>query len=236
MASKGITRAKVEERIRINQGTHVHDAAVHLRRDFQKVSRKVLKEASGPDPVASMRTKLMRWKLQGLPGHVAPRAHRGLCRLNGLVCPRVVAAVWRTLFNGWTTARRFQAQGQCLLGCRGPFQEDSIEHYAHCGVVRNFKAKFLWDALSLHEADARSSDAKGEFITLGLNLSEVDDDALARRAILVYAVYCTVNNIRHTNPATSGETVMDMMLQYTQEAVRGQDTSDSLGALLVDTA
>ena len=50
--------------------------------------------------------------------------------------PRVWAAYFRLICNGWMTARRFQGNRTCLFGCGGG--HDSIEHFAHCPVVSHW--------------------------------------------------------------------------------------------------
>eukprot|EP00973_Karenia_brevis_P009843 1331057-Karenia_brevis.AAC.1 len=58
--------------------------------------------------------------------------------------PRVMSAYLRTLWNGWTTDRRFRnvlvARGvsirPCVLGCEQG--TDALEHYLRCPVFRDF--------------------------------------------------------------------------------------------------
>ena len=45
------------------------------------------------------------------------------------------ATAFSTIWNHWTTARRFQKRGKCLLGC-GNQEGDCIEHCCRCQVVR----------------------------------------------------------------------------------------------------
>merc|ERR1712015_476092 len=99
-----------------------------------------------------MRQKLQRWKIAVTTNHArhhhqlgalthtprwnADHATRNLRRLHQLVAPRVVAACWRTIWNGWHTHRRWQKRNdntnKCMLGC--PTSEDSIEHYRFCDI------------------------------------------------------------------------------------------------------
>jgi hypothetical protein len=67
--------------------------------------------------------------------------------INKLVAPRVAAAVWGLAWNRWCTARRFQKQDRCLLGCEDCC--DSAEHYVGCRVAR----KVGWRALRLPEGN-----------------------------------------------------------------------------------
>ena len=101
---------------------------------------------AAPDASARVRHKMGRWKLHSdqpimnMPGELTPawtctRALSNLRRLHHIVTPRVSAACWGTLWNRWTTARRFQqrqsAKNRCVFSC-SPRAEDSIEHYAFC--------------------------------------------------------------------------------------------------------
>ena len=89
-----------------------------------------------------LRLKLERWKIPGLPGRTARRILRSLQALNRVVAPRVHVAVFRTIFNGWVTERRFQRayEGLCRFQCGG---DDSIEHYMRCRVLHDFARRRL---------------------------------------------------------------------------------------------
>ena len=63
------------------------------------------------------RCKMKRWQTLLVPRIQAERARGMMIRLGQLVRPRVFAAVWRTLWNGWCTRRRFQHEGSCMFGC-----------------------------------------------------------------------------------------------------------------------
>ena len=151
----------------------------------------------------------------GLPRRTADRCARLLNDLKGLVPPRVSAAVWKTIWNGWTTGRRFQRVGhQCLLCCASQFGEDSIEHYARCAVTIQAGKDFVG------LLDCHPSDRLGNFVTLGLNSNRVNDTILVKRAVLVYAIYRTTNSLRHC-PANNANVIKDMIHQFAREAVFG---------------
>ncbi len=194
---------------------------IAIRRNFQKVTRASLTELHKPNHVERMRHKINRWSLPGNIGHTCPRIMRALQRIKELVTPRVAAAVLRTLWNGWTTARRFQKQGPCLFGCAGRWKEDSIEHYAHCSIVLDFARRAL-------QIDAACGTQRlGHFVTLGLNADKVQEDDLVRRALLLYAVYRATNLLRHI-PMQSLDSVNDMLLQFAKEGVRGHGSSTAI--------
>ena len=102
-----------------------------------------------------------------------------------LAPPRVFAAVFRTYFNGWCTARRFQQAGTCAFGCID--YEDSVEHYARCPVLARFGQKCL--RLSYFpEPDQRRLD----FFLLRLAGGYSDTRFLcaALRLALAYRIHC----------------------------------------------
>ena len=140
------------------------------------------------------------------------------------ITPRVSAAVLSTIYNRWTTARRFQqrtqACNQCVLGC--PIgAEDSIEHYCRCHVVRSFGLMFLNFSFS-HD------DALEEFVLAGVGTRWTENkDDLAKLAILVYAVYRTTNTAR-TQGRVSPTFAKQMLGQFAKEAVRGHPRSSKV--------
>ena len=194
---------------------------IRVRKKFQKCVRLALGKKARPDAVARVRAKLCRWNLAGVPNITANRCTRTLDHLGRLVPPRVCAAVWKTIWNGWTTARRYQKKGNCLLCCGGRYAEDSIEHYARCSVVREVGRTFLGMQQSSYDKWL------GNFITLGVNSCKVDDNMLTLRAVLVYAIFRTTNQLRH-RPTDSVELARDMVCQFAKEAVRGHDKATQL--------
>ena len=96
------------------------------RKNYQKTIRKELLAKLRVDPVARMRFELERWNLTGFPGDTARRLLLSLVVVKAKLPPKVGAAVLRTAWNGWCTARRFQHLGKCLFGCGSFMQEDSI--------------------------------------------------------------------------------------------------------------
>ena len=105
--------------------------------------------------------------------------------------PRVWAAYFRLICNGWMTARRFQGSGKCLFGCGNG--HDSIEHFAQCPVVSHW----------LHENLGISPAPVGEEMDhfLGMRIDEERDDthmnSRIRRGLATYALYKVHNGVRH---------------------------------------
>ena len=186
-----------------------------VKSKFQACVRKALAQKDLPDRIYRIRIKLQRWKLVGLERRVADSYSRMLQRLARLVPPRVAQSVWKTAWNAWITARRFQQAGsRCVLRCNSQAGEDSIEHYARCSVTRDLCTGFVGLREDHH------SKWLGNFVVLGSNRGSVDDMTLVRRAVVVYAVYRATNSLRHT-PSDDYDVVKDMVHQFVREAVRG---------------
>ena len=81
-----------------------------------------------------LRHKVKRWRVHIPLGLLCRRLLRRLLSLQRLISPRAQSAVFKTLWNGWTTAARFQEVKPCVLGC-SPSAEDRIEHYACCSFT-----------------------------------------------------------------------------------------------------
>jgi hypothetical protein len=187
---------------------------------FQKAVRKHIIKRTMPDAEERMRSKLKRWRLPKLPRVAATRALAGLRTLRALVPPRVSAAVLSTMWNRWTTARRFQRRARCTLGC-SLSAEDSIEHYCRCPVVRTVAS----ERLGVHDID-------GSFLqlfTLVANelRSAPRKSRLVRAAVLTYATYRSTQAARCTGGWTM-ERATESMVQYIKEAVRGHAVATRL--------
>ena len=148
------------------------------------------------------------------------RVDRAVAMLRGLsteVAPRVQAAVIRTHWNGWTTARRFQQRRGCIFGCTNG--EDSIEHYACCRVVSEFSCC----RLGLPRPSART-ELLADFLVLQPSLHQGGGSILARKALRLYAVYtthCWATHDAMFSPARATEALK----QHLREAVLGHPRS-----------
>ena len=168
------------------------------------------------------RHKLQRWRLPGFPGRVARAVHRRFCLLRQAIAPRVHAAVLSSLFNRWTTRRRFQQDGEfgCLLGCGGA---DALEHYLRCPEVRRVAAVNLglhcpssdfWPLMLLAECPAGLADGEPTW---------------SRVALLHYTAYRTTNALRHRRgPPLSTMEVRRALHQGLLEGVRGHRRSQRI--------
>ena len=189
-----------------------------IKRSFQRSVAKRILSMEVPNAEMRIRSKLARWKLDGVPAHVARRVLGRLQSLRSSVTPRVLAAVWSTLWNRWATARRFQrrhdATNRCLLGCAGD-AEDSIEHYANCAAVRAVAARYLRlphpERLGLQD-----------FLLADAGLAE--DAILVCTSILVYATFSAMNKFRHSG-RTTFEVATDALVQFCKMATEGHSAS-----------
>ena len=124
-----------------------------------------------------------------LPGYRLERAKAGLIGVSRLVPPRVWAAVYRALQNGWVTGRRMQRGAACLFACGGG--EDSMTHYAFCPRV----ACFCRARLGL--AQPAPSRRLSSFLLLSPPFRDATASVHARRALALYCVYSAANAARH---------------------------------------
>ena len=190
-------------------------------RGFQRAARSSLPPPAALHLERRLRHKLLRWEVSLFPRRRAERALRMLPALSRVVPPRVVAAVLRTLLNGWATHRRFQQHGDCCFGCQA---EDSIEHYADCPVVWDFSYR----ALGILRPTSRQA-RLANFLMLDItNMASISVE-MTCRAVRVAAVYRTYNIVRHT-PHLHGAAAAGALWQSLREAVRGH----ALAARMVD--
>ena len=125
--------------------------------------------------------------------------------------PRVQAATWKLIWNGWCTARRFQQRrcqkNTCKLGC-SKTAEDSIEHYVHCPVVVKVAA------LRLRLYDLSLAD----FLLASASMSK---ERIAKTVLLTYAVFRATNMYRHKSSKPSRQEAFDAVESYLRSASVG---------------
>ena len=204
------------------------DACRKQRERIQRVALRAIKQVHLPDPQNRLRNKLARWyknknyhpsavpyhDLVGPPAHVAARVHKHLLRLPHIVAPRVAAAVFKCVFNGWCTKARFQQRysnsSVCLLGCGGQAL-DAIEHYCCCPQVH----EVLWKKL-------RATMPIKHCLNIWLlNDPRQDlDEYLMCSSLITYVTYMAFNLFRHTG-VPSQEIAKQAMGQFLHTAVAG---------------
>ncbi|CAK0851197.1 unnamed protein product [Prorocentrum cordatum] len=163
-----------------------------------------------------MRAKFEHWEVALFPRLRAQRAVAALHRLAALVPPRVAAAVWRTLWSGWCTARRFGGRAACLF-C-GLEDGDSVEHVTVCRAL----AESEFGAGHLRLPYRQDRDARRQDFLLLKPQSEVTDARLTLGALRVAAAYRMHCKFRQQRAALNGEhTVRRALEQAVREAVQG---------------
>jgi hypothetical protein len=152
---------------------------------------------------------------QRTPAWLVEETLRHLLLLRQLVPPRVVSAVFSTIWNRWTTERRFDRRQSpsnvCKLGCSCS-AEDSIEHYARCPITLETSRRFL-------RLDPQCQVNLHTFVCCNPHV-KTDADITAA-ALLVYAVYRATNYQRFQTPLTNPSDIIDAMKQWTREGARG---------------
>ncbi|CAK0857870.1 unnamed protein product [Prorocentrum cordatum] len=200
------------------------------RKDCQRTVYAYLAARMAPDPTMRLRAKLQRWELEDgrrhavifgsvqerTPAWQGRRASHLLQVLGSLSPPRVQAAVFSTLFNRWTTARRFQGRARCLFGC-GDGSEDSIEHYCRCRAVRTaFQRKLRLDPgvfCNLHT-----------FLLVNPRIRS--KEVLSLLGLAIYAVYTCTNTMRHRGRCDF-EVAVDAITQAVREGAKVQELTFS---------
>ena len=187
-----------------------------LRRDFQRTASTALMASDQSNLDARVRHKTDRWQVPILPRHRADHARHFLKVIGSRVPPRVWAASWRAVWNGWATARRTQGR-RGLPGCAFCCSEtapDSIEHYSSCRVVHEVTAADL-QCPRLPTPEARLAN----FLGLDFGPTSAPDRAVAvaLRAAAVYKVQCMCSH----GTLRRGPAAAEALRQAIREAVRG---------------
>jgi len=215
-----------------------------IRKSKGLIQRKFLvaiKSKHIPDPQLRLRHKIKRWYPKGTTSCFHPRAqpHYGiagpenmiarrissnLCRLQSVVAPRVCAAVFKFLWNGWVTTARFQGREdpncQCVLGCISddrPNAADAQNHYCHCPTVHKVWKTRLRTSIPMERSISTWLLANGEL---------ADDDKLCSTALIIYSTMRAINHYRHTG-ITDRNTAAQFMQQAISQGGRGHSKSAS---------
>ena len=168
-----------------------------------------------------MRKRLEKLEVPIYPRIRAQRAVLMARRLAKLTAPRVVAAVLRTLWNGWCTKRRFGSQGRCLFcGCQ---KGDALEHISVCRTLAQFGTEHL--RLQYHGGQQHRRMA---FLLLDPP-SELSDERLTLGALRVAASYQLHCKFRRRPDSLDGEGVVRRALEQScKELVQGHERSLSV--------
>ena len=175
-----------------------------VKRSFQSQALRNIKSVHAPNAEERIRSKVDRWRglyygLQGIPGRYAPCMAQRIIHWGKLVPPRVQAAVFTTLWNGWCTHRRFQKRSSTDNVCRfkcSSTSEDSLEHYCRCPVVPRVARHILHFSYPPELA----------LNVWMLNSYWLDIDYNMRgAALLIYGTYMAFNTIRHKGIADANQ-------------------------------
>jgi len=230
--TKEIIRCKVGSLEQIRQAsrlqhTEPRDDSTWKRR-CQGTIYKAIRAQEAEMPWARIRHKLARFKLldyekhslipgaaiQLTPAWQSQRTWWLLKMMARVTPPRVQAAAFSTVWNRWTTSARFQHKRvlPCLL-CGLP-QGDRLEHYCRCEVARNVCRRQLNVDPSIF--------ATLHAFTLATPLV-TQRSSLACLGLLIYAVYRTVNCVRHRCSGTpiSIEDAYEAVAQAVREGAKG---------------
>ena len=141
----------------------------------------------GPTAQLHLQKRLRHWPLSLLPGLRLHPSMRNLQTIGRCCQPRVWAAVFRLLCNGWGTSTRFGGTGPCKLGCG--CKEDSIRHLAYCPIVCGLLHKYL----------GRPRPQRGFELDalLGLDGHQQEEHSVIGWAQSIYALYRLHNGRRH---------------------------------------
>ena len=141
-------------------------------------------------------------------GTLTRRAARYLHQAFKPVPVKVALVLFRSCFNGWCTARRFQKKESCcLLGCSSEFGEDSIQHYAHCPIVMDFAKTRLGLPMSC-------IGGMQNFLCLQ---RDMENAIRVLQLLLLHAVYSATNCIRVSRPTLSSNAMPQFLLQYVHQ-------------------
>ena len=124
------------------------------------------------------------------------------------------AAVFSTLWNRWTTPRRFQGRDKRCILCDLEYSEDSIEHYSCSRIVREVLARVL------HMDQARFASLH-TFVLTHPDINSKEN--LVKISLLIYGVYRTTNAVRaHT---AAGGNYFEAIKQAIKEGAHGHSGS-----------
>ena len=201
---------------------------------FQRTAYQLILDKEAPNELERIRHMLQKRKLwnvnrfptppntgvlQSTPNSGARRALGNLRAMKAATTPRVQSAVFSTIWNRWTTHRRFQkrsaATNRCMLGCPAP-AEDAIEHYCCCPITRRLMRQRL-------NVDVNNFSNFHTYMMTNVNIT--DKALLCKIGLLVYAVYNTTNCIRNSVKLIGEEARYDCLCQNLREGAKGHKFS-----------
>ena len=128
------------------------------------------------------------------------------------LAPRVSLTCWHTVLRRWCTKGRFgqKHHSHCTMGCDN--QEDSIDHYAHCRVIRTWAQK----RLGLHYDPLNSKHVWTQTLA-------TTSENLHKQAHMIYAAYRATNHFRHAGTHTTSTTQQRLATEYLDQIIHEAD-------------
>ena len=226
LKGKGIVAKNLFHQFVSNPDVWSDEEFQKLRKGLQRVALVAIKALDFESPSTRIREKVERWRqvgwgITGNPGQYCRQIHRRLQALSKLVPPRVCAAVFKTLWNGWCTHRRFQRRlwdtNRCLFGCKGE-AEDSLEHYCRCPIVLSVAKDSL--KFSYEGVDAMN------LWTLNHPWLDSNRDNLRAVGLLIYGTFNAFNTSRQARLSDSNQCRL-CIIQYCKQGSSGHHPSMS---------
>jgi len=165
---------------------------------------------------AKMRKDIEKITLSAYPRTSVGRAFRVLEVLKRWGPPRVLAAHYRSWWNGWTTSHRLHNEGG-IADCFwcGLRQGDSLTHICVCPVIQEWRCSTLG---LTHETAL--CDRRAQFFNL-LRVDDGGEEAVMRRGIALAATYHAHNNIRAAKKRLTPTEACRSLTQSAKETVMG---------------
>jgi hypothetical protein len=224
-AQRGIDRTSVLKALDVPiVGRRTADHKARVKDNYQRAAETLIcqKFADTYYTESRLRCKLHRWKLSGIPAHLESQILRNFKLLSQWCPPRVIAAYFRALWNGWTTDRRMaslrKSQGLPLRGCQlgCGWDEDCLEHYATC--------KLYWDFLSLRRPAglglATHLRCREAFFMVHPSL---DERNTCRLALGMYALHRVVSSCGYSGLIGDAKAMLRIFTRVAAEGSRSKE-------------
>ncbi|CAK0904154.1 unnamed protein product, partial [Prorocentrum cordatum] len=219
----GVARATLEREIlRVDDATLLRrpmtrEQARRVQVAFQRTAAASLPRATTLNLEMRLRHKLGRWAVPRLPRVRVANCLAFLQALRRRFPPRVWAATWRTLWDGWASSRRTHGRiglAGCMFRC-SPAAADSIEHYANWPVLHEAA-----DAVLRLPRPESPGDRLAAFLGLDYRAGHGPEKAV-KVSIHAAAAYRTHCLCRHGR-VSRGPAAREALGQSFRDAVRGR--------------
>jgi hypothetical protein len=164
LTTLGLDTPTIARRIILELDPKKKDPDSTVRKNLQRFIYKGQLKSEVHLKTHAVRRRIIRWTAlinhrRSLGPILPPRAAENFLHnlevIHSKAKPRVAAAVWKTLWNGWCTSRRFQTEGRCIFGCASNLASDSLEHYLFCPILVHFTTG--WMNIKTRSCSARAT-------------------------------------------------------------------------------